>query len=57
MVKTSILRLLRDGAGATAVEYGLIVALVGVLAVAALDRVGSSIGQTVMTASDSINAR
>jgi Flp pilus assembly pilin Flp len=57
MFKTSIIGLLRNRAGASAIEYGLIVALVGVLVVAALDRVGSSVSQTMMTASDSLKSR
>lgn len=52
MFKASIIRLLRDRAGASALEYGLIVALVGVMAVAALDSVGSSVSETMTTASN-----
>ncbi len=50
MFKASIIRLLRDRGGASAIEYGLIVALVGVLAIAALDSMGSSVSQTMTTA-------
>ena len=57
MLGTSLLRLLRDQSGASALEYGLLVALVAVLAVAGLDAVGSSLGDTVITATNSIDAR
>jgi len=56
MFSTSLTRLLRDESGASAIEYGLLVALVSVLAVAGLDAVGSPLGHTIWTANDSINA-
>lgn len=49
-------RLLGDESGASAIEYGLIVALVAVIAIAALDGLGSSISQTMTTASSSLKA-
>lgn len=52
MFNTSLTRLLRDETGASAVEYGLIVALVSVLAVAGLDAVGSSLGDTISAANN-----
>ena len=57
MFGTSIVKLLRDESGATAVEYGLIIALVGVLAVAGLNAVGSSLSETVSVANESIASR
>ena len=57
MLGTSLLRILRDDSGASALEYGLLVALVAVLAVAGLDAVGSSLSDTVTTATNSVNNR
>lgn len=57
MLGTSILRLLRDQSGASALEYGLLVALVAVLVVAGLDVVGDSLGDTIITARNSVNGR
>jgi len=48
----SVKRLLRDDSGATAIEYGLIAALIAVAAIAAFQLVGtnlSSIFNTVAT--------
>ena len=57
MFGASIANLLRDESGATAVEYGLIVALVGVLAVAGLNAIGSSLNDTVSVANASMASR
>lgn len=57
MLGTSLLRILRDDSGASALEYGLLVALVAVLAVAGLDAVGGSLSDTVTTAANSVNNR
>ena len=40
------LKLIRDEEGATAIEYGLIAALIAVAAIAALTRVGSQLQTT-----------
>jgi pilus assembly protein Flp/PilA len=40
------LRLMRDEAGATAIEYGLIAALIAVAAIAGFTAVGSSLSST-----------
>lgn len=50
MFSTSLTRLLRDESGASALEYGLLIALVSVVAVAGLDAVGSSLGDTMSAA-------
>jgi pilus assembly protein Flp/PilA len=50
-------RLLRNQSGASAVEYGLIVALVSVLAVAGLDAFGRSLSDTVSTANNGMQVR
>ena len=41
-----LMRLLRDDAGATAIEYGLIAALIAVAAIAAMSLVGTSLTST-----------
>ncbi|MGH6621068.1 MAG: Flp family type IVb pilin [Alphaproteobacteria bacterium] len=56
MYSVSLLTLFRDESGASAVEYGLIVALVAVFLVAALDGMGSSVSQTVTHAATSLKA-
>jgi pilus assembly protein Flp/PilA len=40
---TSFIRLVRDDAGATAIEYGLIAALIAVAAIAAFQLVGTNL--------------
>ena len=40
------LKLVRDSKGATAIEYGLIAALIAVAAIAALQSVGTKLGTT-----------
>ena len=42
----TILKLLKDDAGATAIEYGLIAALISIAAVAAMGNVGNNL-QTI----------
>lgn len=43
---TSILKLLRNEDGATAIEYGLIAALIAIAAVAAVTTVGTNLTST-----------
>ena len=45
-------RLFRDESGASAIEYGLIVALVAVLAVAGLETLGRSLSDTISVANN-----
>ena len=52
MFGTSLSRLFRDESAASAVEYGLIVALVAVLAVAGFESLGVSLNETVSTANN-----
>ena len=40
------LKLIRNEKGATAIEYGLIAALIAVAAIAAMDNIGSQLGET-----------
>ena len=43
---SKFLKLIRNNKGATAIEYGLIAALIAVAAIAAMTSVGSKLGQT-----------
>jgi pilus assembly protein Flp/PilA len=49
------LRFLRDSSGATAVEYGLIAALISVTAIATLKGVGSKLNTKLTTISNGLN--
>jgi len=46
--------MLRDEAGATAIEYGLIAALIAVAAITALQSVGNELNTTFNTVSDEL---
>jgi pilus assembly protein Flp/PilA len=48
--------LLRDEAGATAIEYGLIAALIAVAAIAAMQGLGSQLSSTFNTVSGDMAA-
>jgi pilus assembly protein Flp/PilA len=52
---TSFKNLLRDESGATAIEYGLIAALVSVAAIVALQNLGSSLETMFSTVSTSLD--
>jgi pilus assembly protein Flp/PilA len=45
-------KLVRDEAGATAIEYGLIAALIAVAAIAAMQGLGNQLSSTFGTVSD-----
>jgi pilus assembly protein Flp/PilA len=47
-------KLLRDEAGATAIEYGLIAALIAVAAIAAMQGLGSQLKSTFNTTSSAM---
>jgi pilus assembly protein Flp/PilA len=47
-------KLRRNGDGATAIEYGLIAALIAVAAITALQGVGNEIGTTMNTSSSAM---
>ena len=49
-------RFLKDESGATAIEYGLIAALISVGIIAAAGALGTSVGNTFTNASDAMNA-
>jgi pilus assembly protein Flp/PilA len=48
-------RLVRDERGATAVEYGLMVALIAVVIIVAVAAVGTALQGTFNTTSDAVN--
>ena len=49
-------KLLRDEQGATAIEYGLIAALIGVAAITAMQSLGSELNTTFTTVKDEMAA-
>lgn len=53
---TIITTILRDESGATAIEYGLIAALVSVAAIAALGTMGSSLKQMFQTVANALQS-
>jgi pilus assembly protein Flp/PilA len=50
-VTSTLTRFLRDERGATAVEYGLLTALISVAIMATLSTLGANLGSTFSTAS------
>ena len=52
MFSSSLIRLFRDQRGVSALEYGLIAALVSVLAVAGFDALGTSLADTISVANN-----
>ena len=51
----TILRLLKDDAGTTAIEYGLIAALISVVAIAAMTNVGTNLQTIFNTVANNLN--
>jgi pilus assembly protein Flp/PilA len=49
-------KLLRDEQGATAIEYGLIAALIAVAAITAMQSLGNELNTTFTTVSDALEA-
>jgi pilus assembly protein Flp/PilA len=49
------LSLVRDQKGATAIEYGLIAALIAVAAIGAMSSIGGELGKTFNGAADHMN--
>ncbi|MCL6684592.1 Flp family type IVb pilin [Sphingomonas alba] len=49
------LKLIRNNKGATAIEYGLIAALIAVAAIAAMTSVGSKLGDTFNNVSSDLS--
>ena len=50
------LKLIKNDEGATAIEYGLIAALIAVAAIAAMQNIGSALGTTFNNVSNELNA-
>ena len=51
---SKFIKLMRNTKGATAIEYGLIAALIAVAAIAAMTNVGSKLGETFNNVSDEL---
>ena len=51
---TKFLKLIKNTKGATAIEYGLIAALIAVAAIAAMQSVGTKVGTTFNNVSNSL---
>ena len=51
---SNFIKLLRNNKGATAIEYGLIAALIAVAAIAAMQSIGSKLGETFNNVSDEL---
>jgi pilus assembly protein Flp/PilA len=49
-------KIVRDSAGATAIEYGLIAALISIASIAAIQGIGSQLNNTFSSTSSSIAA-
>jgi pilus assembly protein Flp/PilA len=54
-VKHFIERLLRDERGATAIEYGLIVALIGIVIIGAVTTLGTNLNTSLSKAGSAIH--
>lgn len=52
---TKLFKLIRNERGATAIEYGLIAALIAVAAITAMTSIGSKLGSTFNNVSSNIN--
>ncbi|MEM7022393.1 MAG: Flp family type IVb pilin [Pseudomonadota bacterium] len=53
---STIRRFLRDESGATAIEYGLIAALVSVVIIAVLGALGTNLNTTFRTVADNLGS-
>jgi pilus assembly protein Flp/PilA len=53
---TKFLKLIKNEEGATAIEYGLIAALIAVACIAAMQGIGTSLNTTFTGVSDCLNA-
>ncbi len=54
-MRETILRILADESGATAIEYGLIAALISVAAIAAMTNVGNNLRTIFNTVANNLN--
>ena len=53
---SKFLKLIKNEDGATAIEYGLIAALIAVAAIGAMQGIGGSLNTTFTNVSDTLNA-
>lgn len=53
----TVMNFLKDESGATAIEYGLIAALIGVVIIGVVTRVGTEIQGTFQDVEDGLKAR
>ena len=53
---SKFLKLIRNSEGATAIEYGLIAALIAVAAIGAMTSIGSSLSNTFSNVSSSLDS-
>ncbi len=51
---SKFIKLIRNTKGATAIEYGLIAALIAVAAIAAMQNIGSKLSETFNTGSEEL---
>jgi pilus assembly protein Flp/PilA len=54
-MKNTFQRFAKDESGATAIEYGLIAALIAVAAIAAMQNIGTALGTTFNNVSNCLN--
>ena len=54
-MRNAITRFLKDNSGATAIEYGLIAALIAVVIITGVTAVGTSLSTTFTTVSGKLN--
>ncbi len=54
-MKTLFARFLKDESGATAIEYGLIAALIAVVAIGAMTEIGDGLISTFESVADELN--
>ena len=52
---SKFLKLIKNTKGATAIEYGLIAALIAVAAIAAMQNIGTALGTTFNNVGDCLN--
>jgi pilus assembly protein Flp/PilA len=55
-VNKFVMRLIKDQSGATAIEYGLIVALIGVVIIGAVTALGTSLNTSLTAAGSAIKS-
>jgi pilus assembly protein Flp/PilA len=54
-MKTLFARFLKDESGATAIEYGLIAALIAVVAIGAMTQIGDNLTSTFESVADNLD--